>query len=109
MVSKKVSFRNWYRSQGIGIDIDMENFWTIPSPTYKSDGRRADLLSPLSLIGYALLPAGRSDLSDSSEISSRSSIVSNGSVDSVPTAPIISVPSETPATAPANCSQPGMR
>ncbi len=28
LVSKKVSFRNRYRSQGIGI----ENFWTIPSP-----------------------------------------------------------------------------
>uniref|UniRef100_A0A673GTG1 Rap guanine nucleotide exchange factor (GEF) 6 n=1 Tax=Sinocyclocheilus rhinocerous TaxID=307959 RepID=A0A673GTG1_9TELE len=71
-----------------------------------SDGRCADLLSPLSLIGYALLPAVRSDLSDSSEISSRSSIVSNGSVDSMPTAPTVSVPSETPANTPANCSQP---
>ncbi|XP_058613646.1 rap guanine nucleotide exchange factor 6 isoform X3 [Onychostoma macrolepis] len=58
-------------------------------------------------IGYALLPTGRSDLSDSSEISSRSSIVSNGSVDSVPTVPTISIPSETPANAPADCSQPG--
>uniref|UniRef100_A0A671STL5 Rap guanine nucleotide exchange factor 6-like n=1 Tax=Sinocyclocheilus anshuiensis TaxID=1608454 RepID=A0A671STL5_9TELE len=66
--------------------------------------QRADLLSPLSLIGYALLPAGRSDLSDSSEISSRSSIVSNGSVDSMPTAPTVSVPSETPANTPADCS-----
>uniref|UniRef100_A0A8C1XV35 Rap guanine nucleotide exchange factor (GEF) 6 n=1 Tax=Cyprinus carpio TaxID=7962 RepID=A0A8C1XV35_CYPCA len=56
------------------------------------DGRRADLLSPLSLIGYALMPTGRSDLSDSSEISSRSSIVSNGSVDSMPAAPAVSVP-----------------
>uniref|UniRef100_W5LFE6 Rap guanine nucleotide exchange factor (GEF) 6 n=1 Tax=Astyanax mexicanus TaxID=7994 RepID=W5LFE6_ASTMX len=37
-------------------------------------------------IGYALMPSGRSDQSDSShsEISSRSSIVSNCSVDSVP-------------------------
>ncbi|XP_052443681.1 rap guanine nucleotide exchange factor 6 isoform X3 [Carassius gibelio] len=58
-------------------------------------------------IGYALLPSGRSDLSDSSEISSRSSIVSNGSVDSMPTAPSIIVPSETPTDAPADCSQPG--
>uniref|UniRef100_A0A671PWH8 Rap guanine nucleotide exchange factor 6-like n=1 Tax=Sinocyclocheilus anshuiensis TaxID=1608454 RepID=A0A671PWH8_9TELE len=73
------------------------------------DGRRADLLSPLSLIGYALMSAGRSDLSDSSEISSRSSIVSNGSVDSMPTAPAVSVPSETPANSPADCSQPGTR
>ncbi|XP_016119871.1 rap guanine nucleotide exchange factor 6-like [Sinocyclocheilus grahami] len=71
------------------------------------DGRRADLLSPLSLLGYALMPAGRSDLSDSSEISSRSSIVSNGSVDSMPAAPAINVPSETPANSPADCSQPG--
>uniref|UniRef100_A0A8C2EY75 Rap guanine nucleotide exchange factor (GEF) 6 n=1 Tax=Cyprinus carpio TaxID=7962 RepID=A0A8C2EY75_CYPCA len=59
-------------------------------------------------IGYALLPTGRSDLSDSSEISSRSSIVSNGSVDSMLTAPTISIPSETPTNAPADCSQPGM-
>ncbi|XP_050948739.1 rap guanine nucleotide exchange factor 6 isoform X4 [Labeo rohita] len=58
-------------------------------------------------IGYALMPAGRSDLSDSSEISSRSSIVSNGSVDSMPTVPTISVPTETPANAPADYSQPG--
>ncbi|XP_043077116.1 rap guanine nucleotide exchange factor 6-like isoform X4 [Puntigrus tetrazona] len=58
-------------------------------------------------IGYALLPAGRSDLSDSSEISSRSSIVSNGSVDSVPAAPAVSVSSDTHANAPADCSQPG--
>ncbi|XP_050948740.1 rap guanine nucleotide exchange factor 6 isoform X5 [Labeo rohita] len=57
--------------------------------------------------GYALMPAGRSDLSDSSEISSRSSIVSNGSVDSMPTVPTISVPTETPANAPADYSQPG--
>ncbi|KTG06575.1 hypothetical protein cypCar_00015198 [Cyprinus carpio] len=60
-------------------------------------------------IGYALLPTGRSDLSDSSEISSRSSIVSNGSVDSMLTAPTISVPSETPTNAPADCRQPGTR
>ncbi|XP_067231580.1 rap guanine nucleotide exchange factor 6 isoform X2 [Chanodichthys erythropterus] len=57
-------------------------------------------------IGYALMPAGRSDLSDSSEISSRSSIVSNCSVDSMPTAPTISCPSETPGNTPADCSQP---
>ncbi|XP_066502194.1 rap guanine nucleotide exchange factor 6-like isoform X2 [Hoplias malabaricus] len=40
-------------------------------------------------IGYALMPSGRSDHSDSShsEISSRSSIVSNCSVDSMPTGP----------------------
>uniref|UniRef100_A0A8C1XQF4 Rap guanine nucleotide exchange factor (GEF) 6 n=1 Tax=Cyprinus carpio TaxID=7962 RepID=A0A8C1XQF4_CYPCA len=73
------------------------------------DGRRADLLSPLSLIGYALMPTGRSDLSDSSEISSRSSIVSNGSVDSMPAAPAVSVPSEMPTNTPADCSQPGTR
>uniref|UniRef100_A0A8C1J6F0 Rap guanine nucleotide exchange factor (GEF) 6 n=1 Tax=Cyprinus carpio TaxID=7962 RepID=A0A8C1J6F0_CYPCA len=73
------------------------------------DGRRADLLSPLSLIGYALMPTGRSDLSDSSEISSHSSIVSNGSVDSMPAAHAISVPSETPTNTPADCSQPGTR
>ncbi|KAI2650970.1 Rap guanine nucleotide exchange factor 6 [Labeo rohita] len=63
----------------------------------------------LSFTGYALMPAGRSDLSDSSEISSRSSIVSNGSVDSMPTVPTISVPTETPANAPADYSQPGTR
>ncbi|KAL0994553.1 hypothetical protein UPYG_G00123870 [Umbra pygmaea] len=39
-------------------------------------------------IGYALMPAVKADnLSDSSEISSRSSIVSNGSVDSMPAGP----------------------
>ncbi|XP_072517789.1 rap guanine nucleotide exchange factor 6 isoform X2 [Salminus brasiliensis] len=40
-------------------------------------------------IGYALMPSGRSDHSDSShsEISSRSSIVSNCSVDSMPAGP----------------------
>ncbi len=37
LVSKKVSFRNRYRTQGIGIDIEF--FWTIPSPTRW--GRRA--------------------------------------------------------------------
>ncbi|XP_073680833.1 rap guanine nucleotide exchange factor 6 isoform X2 [Garra rufa] len=58
-------------------------------------------------IGYALMPAGRSDLSDSSEISSRSSIVSNGSVDSMPTAPTVSIVSEMPVNIPADCSQPG--
>ncbi|XP_042567231.1 rap guanine nucleotide exchange factor 6-like isoform X7 [Cyprinus carpio] len=58
-------------------------------------------------IGYALMPTGRSDLSDSSEISSHSSIVSNGSVDSMPAAHAISVPSETPTNTPADCSQPG--
>ncbi|KTG31226.1 hypothetical protein cypCar_00031789 [Cyprinus carpio] len=57
--------------------------------------------------GYALMPTGRSDLSDSSEISSHSSIVSNGSVDSMPAAHAISVPSETPTNTPADCSQPG--
>lgn len=57
----------------------------------------------LSLIGYALMPAGRSDLSDSSEISSRSSIVSNCSVDSAPT---VSCPSEAPGNTPADGSQP---
>lgn len=64
------------------------------------------LLSP---IGYALMPAGRSDLSDSSEISSRSSIVSNCSVDSMPAAPTVSCPSETPGNTPADCSQPCAR
>lgn len=57
-------------------------------------------------IGYALMPAGRSDLSDSSEISSRSSIVSNCSVDSGLTAPPASVPAETHTLThtPADCS-----
>uniref|UniRef100_A0A8C8J6J4 Rap guanine nucleotide exchange factor (GEF) 6 n=1 Tax=Oncorhynchus tshawytscha TaxID=74940 RepID=A0A8C8J6J4_ONCTS len=47
-------------------------------------------LSPISFTGYALMPAVKSDnLSDSShsEISSRSSIVSNCSVDSMPAGP----------------------
>ncbi len=36
MVSKKVLCRNRYRTQGIGIGIDIENFWTIPSPRSES-------------------------------------------------------------------------
>uniref|UniRef100_A0A671SSL8 Rap guanine nucleotide exchange factor 6-like n=1 Tax=Sinocyclocheilus anshuiensis TaxID=1608454 RepID=A0A671SSL8_9TELE len=73
------------RKKSIAKDLSTSfGMWSIT--IFLNDGRRADLLSPLSLIGYALLPAGRSDLSDSSEISSRSSIVSNGSVDSMPTA-----------------------
>uniref|UniRef100_A0A671SU69 Rap guanine nucleotide exchange factor 6-like n=1 Tax=Sinocyclocheilus anshuiensis TaxID=1608454 RepID=A0A671SU69_9TELE len=86
------------RKKSIAKDLSTSfGMWSIT--IFLNDGRRADLLSPLSLIGYALLPAGRSDLSDSSEISSRSSIVSNGSVDSMPTAPTVSVPSETSSSA----------
>uniref|UniRef100_A0A8C8J6B5 Rap guanine nucleotide exchange factor 6 n=1 Tax=Oncorhynchus tshawytscha TaxID=74940 RepID=A0A8C8J6B5_ONCTS len=50
----------------------------------------AKSVSPISFTGYALMPAVKSDnLSDSShsEISSRSSIVSNCSVDSMPAGP----------------------
>uniref|UniRef100_A0A8C1J7V1 Rap guanine nucleotide exchange factor (GEF) 6 n=1 Tax=Cyprinus carpio TaxID=7962 RepID=A0A8C1J7V1_CYPCA len=86
---------------------DLSRFALCSVSFRECDGRRADLLSPLSLIGYALMPTGRSDLSDSSEISSHSSIVSNGSVDSMPAAHAISVPSETPTNTPADCSQPG--
>ncbi|KAL2095138.1 hypothetical protein ACEWY4_009857 [Coilia grayii] len=55
-------------------------------------------------IGYALMPAGKLDLSDSShsEISSRSSIVSNSSVDSMPTA----APEDRGATRPASQPEP---
>ncbi|XP_057215644.1 rap guanine nucleotide exchange factor 6-like isoform X5 [Triplophysa rosa] len=56
-------------------------------------------------IGYALMPAGRSDLSDSSEISSRSSIVSNCSVDSMLTAASVSCPPESSNNT--DCCQPG--
>ncbi|XP_077080719.1 rap guanine nucleotide exchange factor 6 isoform X1 [Siphateles boraxobius] len=58
-------------------------------------------------IGYALMPVARSELSDSSEISSRSSIVSNCSVDSMATANTASCPSETPANTYADLTQPG--
>uniref|UniRef100_A0A8C2HHQ5 Rap guanine nucleotide exchange factor (GEF) 6 n=1 Tax=Cyprinus carpio TaxID=7962 RepID=A0A8C2HHQ5_CYPCA len=72
--------------------------------------RKKSIAKDLSAsFSYALMPTGRSDLSDSSEISSRSSIVSNGSVDSMPAAPAVSVPSETPTNTPADCSQPGTR
>lgn len=64
-------------------------------------------LSVWSLIGYALMPAGRSDMSDSSEISSRSSIVSNCSVDSMPTAASVSCPPESSTNT--DCCQPGTR
>uniref|UniRef100_A0AAY4EDZ6 Uncharacterized protein n=1 Tax=Denticeps clupeoides TaxID=299321 RepID=A0AAY4EDZ6_9TELE len=68
-------------------------------------------------IGYTLMPAVRSDLSDSShsEISSRSSVVSNCSVDSMPTVSADegcpSKPSSHPETSthtipPADCSHP---
>ncbi|XP_039519562.1 rap guanine nucleotide exchange factor 6 isoform X7 [Pimephales promelas] len=60
-------------------------------------------------IGYALMPVGRSELSDSSEISSRSSIVSNCSVDSMLTANTASCPSETPAHTLADTSSPSPR
>ncbi|KAA0720523.1 Rap guanine nucleotide exchange factor 6 PDZ domain-containing guanine nucleotide exchange factor 2 [Triplophysa tibetana] len=56
-------------------------------------------------IGYALMPAGRSDLSDSSEISSRSSIVSNCSVDSMLTAASVSCPPESSNIT--DCCHPG--
>ncbi|XP_065143701.1 rap guanine nucleotide exchange factor 6 isoform X3 [Paramisgurnus dabryanus] len=56
-------------------------------------------------IGYALMPTVRSDLSDSSEISSRSSIVSNCSVDSMPTPASVICPPETGAHN--DCGQPG--
>ncbi|XP_051955478.1 rap guanine nucleotide exchange factor 6-like isoform X2 [Xyrauchen texanus] len=58
-------------------------------------------------IGYALMPVGRSDLSDSSEISSRSSIVSNCSVDSMPTASSVICPPEAITNTQSDCSQPG--
>ncbi len=31
LVSEKVSFRNWYRTQGIGIGINIENFERYPA------------------------------------------------------------------------------
>ncbi|XP_034149097.1 rap guanine nucleotide exchange factor 6 isoform X4 [Esox lucius] len=93
-----------------------------PSPTGEASAKGGAASSRSYGIGYALMPAGKSDnLSDSShsEISSRSSIVSNCSVDSMLAGPAAECPlpktRETPETAsatpqpthpPSDCSQP---
>ncbi len=50
LVWEKVSFRNQYRTQGIGI----ENFWTIPSPKHIGQRTQSHLLchQPISWCGF---------------------------------------------------------
>uniref|UniRef100_A0A8C8FYW9 Rap guanine nucleotide exchange factor 6 n=1 Tax=Oncorhynchus tshawytscha TaxID=74940 RepID=A0A8C8FYW9_ONCTS len=83
----------------LAVETDEEKHQTISlqcEPTYSTCESEASVVESrgLDLVkvgrGYALMPAGKSDnLSDSShsEISSRSSIVSNCSVDSMPAGP----------------------